>query len=117
MPISLNSPSHKPIAVHFDVDLGELERDEGLGHAGYIRTEANRSAISLDGESTRRPEKAYPFTLGLIMHGLADGLALGVSALSNTESDLSLVVFLALVIHKGALCLLSPFWHWLMHSM
>ena len=56
-----------------------------------------------DGEELDRatPEKAYPVTLGLIIHGLSDGLALGVSALSDTESDLSLVVFLALLIHKG----------------
>jgi len=47
------------------------------------------------------PGRAYPLTLGLVMHGLADGLALGVSALSNTETDLSLVVFLALIIHKA----------------
>jgi len=46
-------------------------------------------------------ERAYPLTLGLVVHGLADGLALGVSALGDTETDLSLVVFLALIIHKG----------------
>jgi zinc transporter 9 len=95
--ISLNSS--KPLDIHFDVDLGELERQEGLGHAGRVRT-ADASSRVTDGE-TRCPERAYPLTLGLVMHGLADGLALGVSALGNTETDLSLVVFLALIIHKG----------------
>jgi len=42
----------------------------------------------------------------LIMHGLADGLALGVSSLSDpsansTHHDLSFIVFLALIIHKA----------------
>jgi zinc transporter 9 len=48
--------------------------------------------------------QAYPFTLGLLIHALADGLALGVSALSNEAGDFSdttLVVFMALFIHKG----------------
>jgi zinc transporter 9 len=96
---STNSPH-----IHFDVDLGELEREQGLGHAGYIRTsDASTSdrPAKMDGEG-KRPERAYPLTLGLVIHGLADGLALGVSALSHTESDLSLVVFFALIIHKGA---------------
>ncbi|KIM89528.1 hypothetical protein PILCRDRAFT_85118 [Piloderma croceum F 1598] len=96
-PISLNS-SRSP-DVHFDVDLGELERQEGLGHAGSIRA-SEASTRMPDGE-TRRSEKAYPLTVGLVMHGLADGLALGVSALGNTETDLSLVVFFALIIHKA----------------
>lgn len=56
----------------------------------------------IDWVSGGRPERAYPLTLGLVVHGLADGLALGVSALGDTESDLSLVVFLALLIHKGS---------------
>jgi zinc transporter 9 len=98
-PISLNSAG--PLDVHFDVDLGELERQEGLVHAGSIRNQ-DRSSRAVDEEtSLRRPEKAYPLTLGLVMHGLADGLALGVSALGDAETDLSLVVFLALIIHKG----------------
>lgn len=100
-PISLSS-SRSP-DVHFDVDLGELERQEGLGHAGSIRASEVSTHVP-DGE-TRRSEKAYPLTVGLVTHGLADGLALGVSALGNTETDLSLVVFFALIIHKGLLTL------------
>jgi zinc transporter 9 len=54
------------------------------------------------------PPSAYPITVGLVLHGLADGLALGMSMLSNNEPSspsyaLSLVVFLALAVHKGAL--------------
>lgn len=55
--------------------------------------------------------KAFPMTLGLVVHSLADGFALGASALPRAgagevegnadSSKLSLVVFLALIIHKG----------------
>jgi len=96
-------PSTNSPRIHFDVDLGELEREQGLGHAGYIHTSDTSTsdrAVKIDGEG-KRPERAYPLTLGLVIHGLADGLALGVSALSHTESDLSLVVFFALLIHKA----------------
>lgn len=57
------------------------------------------------------PPSAYPITIGLVLHGLADGLALGMSVLSNDESSshpyaLSMVVFMALAVHKGAYTLL-----------
>jgi zinc transporter 9 len=94
-------PSVKSADIHFDVDLSELEREEGLGHARHIRTADASDSNRPDGDS-RKLERAYPLTLGLVTHGLADGLALGVSALSPAGSDLSLVVFLALLIHKGA---------------
>ncbi|KAF8585712.1 Zinc/iron permease [Ramaria rubella] len=46
---------------------------------------------------------AYPLTFGLVIHSLADGLALGASAAGEHKSDtnLSLVVFFALIIHKS----------------
>ena len=81
-----HSSSLIPLDVHFGADLGELEHQDGHELA----------ALSTDAGTQR----AYPYTLGLAMHGLADGLALGVSSLSNTEPDLSIVVFLALIIHK-----------------
>jgi zinc transporter 9 len=39
-------------------------------------------------------------TLGLVIHGAADGIALGASSLSGRGS-LSLVIFLAVLVHKG----------------
>ena len=54
--------------------------------------------------------KAYPLTLGLVFHSLADGLALGASALprpsgegkqAEAATQLSIVVFMALIVHKG----------------
>ncbi|KAI0036551.1 Zinc/iron permease [Vararia minispora EC-137] len=69
----------------FDVELAELEGEQSVSSAA--------------GSDAARP--AYPLTVGLVIHGLADGLALGVSALSEGETDLSLIVFLALAIHKA----------------
>lgn len=39
-------------------------------------------------------------TLGLVIHGAADGIALGASSLSG-KGNLGLVVFLAVLVHKG----------------
>lgn len=46
-------------------------------------------------------QRVYPLSLGLIIHALVDGYALGVSASSSHSHNLSLVVFLAIVVHKG----------------
>ena len=79
--------SHTPAA---DVELAQLESEQGIPH--------------VTGPDT--PIPALPLTLGMVLHGLADGLALGVSALSgdsdaHSSTNLSLVVFMALAIHKG----------------
>ena len=39
-------------------------------------------------------------TLGLVIHGAADGIALGASSLSG-KGSLGLIVFLAVLVHKG----------------
>ena len=83
----------------FDVELAGLESEEDdiprHRHASTPKT--NTEADS--------PPPAYPITIGLVVHGLADGLALGMSALSEDDESssysLSLVVFLALAVHKG----------------
>ena len=41
-------------------------------------------------------------TLGLVIHGAADGIALGASSLSESGS-LGFIVFLAVLVHKGEL--------------
>ena len=46
-------------------------------------------------------------TLGLVIHGAADGIALGASSLSGNGS-LGLVVFLAVLVHKGKLITSMP---------
>ncbi|KDQ62606.1 hypothetical protein JAAARDRAFT_189904 [Jaapia argillacea MUCL 33604] len=79
--------------VEFDAELDDLE-DQA--------THSSRHSIEAQSDIQK---VAVPLTLGLFIHGLADGLALGVSSLSDSSSgglsDLSLVVFLALLIHKA----------------
>jgi solute carrier family 39 (zinc transporter), member 9 len=88
-PPPTNTPRQR--RPEFDVELAELEEEHGVPHGAEFIADSSRPA--------------YPLTVGLIIHGLADGLALGVSALSDSDSgsssNLSLVVFMALAIHKG----------------
>ncbi|RDB17793.1 Zinc transporter ZIP9-A [Hypsizygus marmoreus] len=92
-----------PADIQFDAELGDIEREEGMDHAGYVQPVP--SAPSAPSESTSSTSRAFALTFGLVIHGLADGLALGVSSLakdaSGGTSALSLIVFLALIIHKA----------------
>jgi len=87
--------------VEFDV---ELEREPTLGRSGsqFVNPDLPFSTRA----DVVSQSRVYPLTLGLLVHGLADGLALGVSTLSTASGaraapKLSFVVFLALLIHKG----------------
>lgn len=78
--------------AEFDVELGELEREESAAPSArtvYLTDEAADKA------------KAWPLTLGLMVHALADGFALGSSATSPVGRGLSITIFLALLVHKG----------------
>ena len=95
-PLPTTAPSGEGSShVEFDADveLDELEREQGAasgsGRTGYHHSDAVDKAT------------AYPLTLGLMVHALADGFALGSSATSPVDRGLSLTVFLALIIHKG----------------
>ncbi|CDO70839.1 hypothetical protein BN946_scf184801.g32 [Trametes cinnabarina] len=99
-------PSEEESTVEFDVELGELERAEGISPAGPSRPHPPPHEVV----ETRA--RALPLTLGLVVHALADGLALGSASLSDGASEpstsgsvhptgLSVVVFLALVVHKA----------------
>ncbi|KAK7690245.1 hypothetical protein QCA50_006900 [Cerrena zonata] len=91
--------------VEFDVELGELEAAEGMG----AQEERERRHTPYEPQSdSDGKKKAYPVTLGLIVHALADGLALGSSAFSTTSastSGLSFLIFAALVVHKAPVAL------------
>jgi len=70
-----------------------------FGNGGTV---GNSQVFILSDTRTR----ALPLTLGLVVHSLADGLALGASALQGASDDqesseLSFVVFLALLVHKA----------------
>lgn len=86
-----------------DVELGELEREQGIAPEIDHRPSEHRHIHHQDLDSDGK-KKAYPLTLGLVVHALADGLALGSSALANDSavpSGLSVVIFVALLIHKA----------------
>ncbi len=95
----------------FDVELAGVDGGTDGASAPHERRAAGSSvsATKTNLESDL-PPSAYPITIGLVLHGLADGVALGMSMLSNDESSshpyaLSLVVFLALAVHKGTYAL------------
>jgi solute carrier family 39 (zinc transporter), member 9 len=97
---SLNRPSNTeyPPSVVFSAE------DEDVEHVSkYSRstlTPRNGTPIPLDPTPKSNPNL---LTLGLVVHSLADGLALGSSFISvgDQGSSLSFIVFLAIIIHKG----------------
>ena len=95
----------------FDVELAGLDDVTDSVPAAHERRASDSSVNATKTNFESDPPSAYPITLGLVLHGLADGLALGMSMLSNDESSshpyaLSLVVFMALAVHKGAYAIL-----------
>jgi zinc transporter 9 len=89
----------------FDVELAGFEVDEDVVPAPPPRRASVSAGVAKTNGEGNVPPSAYPITVGLVVHGLADGLALGMSMLSTGDSSrsygLSLVVFLALAVHKG----------------
>jgi solute carrier family 39 (zinc transporter), member 9 len=84
--------------VEFDAELEDLEHPHS--ERAYF---ASNAAAGADSSSGR--ERALPLTFGLVVHGLSDGFALGASSLAphkeNSNKALPIVVFLALILHKG----------------
>ncbi|KAF9241162.1 Zinc/iron permease [Melanogaster broomeanus] len=94
-PLTSHPSTAQPEEATFDLHLEELERQEGVLPNSPEST----------GSSRRRPhdstiQRAYPLSLGLMIHALVDGYVLGVSASNTGSSNLSLIVFLAIIIHK-----------------
>ena len=89
--------------VEFDVELGDLEREEGIANGSAPNNPPARHE-----EWVAVKAHAYPLTLVLIVHALADGFALGSSATSPIDRGLSITVFLALIVHKGEHTLTPP---------
>lgn len=88
--------------VDFDAELTELERQE-MGSAEEASRRAHPPSVpGISGDVASARKKGMAITLGLFVHALADGIALGVSSLTDTVStSLSMVVFFALIVHKG----------------
>ncbi|KAG2362331.1 Zinc/iron permease [Suillus spraguei] len=83
--------------AHFDIALDELEREEGITLPG---SNASTWQILRQAPSSSL-QRAYPLSLGLTIHALVDGYALGVSSLETQSGALSFIVFLAIIIHKA----------------
>jgi len=83
--------------IHFDVVLDELECEEGMISPG---PQASTRQM-LRNTRSKSVQRAYPLSLGLVVHALVDGYALGVSSLDTRSGAISFVVFLAIIIHKG----------------
>ncbi|OBZ68680.1 Zinc transporter ZIP9 [Grifola frondosa] len=107
-----DQPASPRGVVEFDVELGELERTEGIEHEPSPASSATPAYHYTEPPDAETRTRAYPLTLGLVVHALADGLALGSAALSSADSrvhsggvalpsGLSIVVFFALIIHKA----------------
>ncbi|KIK01874.1 hypothetical protein K443DRAFT_678018 [Laccaria amethystina LaAM-08-1] len=87
-------PKNTPaLTLEFDADLGDLENSQGS------------SVLPQSLETGSGRERAFPLTLGLVIHSLADGIALGAATLAKTKpgtaNTVSFIVFLALLLHKA----------------
>ncbi|KAL0575294.1 hypothetical protein V5O48_006671 [Marasmius crinis-equi] len=108
LPLSNSSNSRGGLgtsSVDFDAELDELENEQGVAsQEGSTRKTRSRSISDedLSGSGSGDPSQAFALTIGLVVHSLADGLALGVSFASEAgaATGLSIVVFLAIIIHK-----------------
>jgi zinc transporter 9 len=101
-----NTSAVSDVPFDDDIVLDELEQDQGPSSPSSSNT-ATRRRIQAEPNwlvsSNGGVGNAFSLTLGLVIHGVADGLALGMSALADSKSlDISLIVFLALLIHKGS---------------
>ncbi|KAG6916323.1 hypothetical protein DXG01_007373 [Tephrocybe rancida] len=72
--------------VEFDAELGDLEHDEGLDRSGYRQPPPAPLPV-LSNEASDPTGRAFPLAFGLVIHGLADGLALGASSLSKDQAS------------------------------
>lgn len=51
--------------------------------------------------SQQHPQRTLSTTLGLCIHAAADGIALGASSTSSATTSLSLIIFVAIMVHKA----------------
>jgi len=99
---SASRTAQSDTTVDFDAELSELERQESGSGEETSRRAHTSSVAGISGDVAPARRKGMTITLGLFVHALADGVALGVSSLTDTVStSLSMVVFLALVVHKA----------------
>lgn len=77
-------------------DLGRgLQRDPSPSHGSEADEFLQGSRVS-QGRS-----RSFATTTGLVIHAAADGIALGASSSASTTSELSFIIFLAIMVHKA----------------
>lgn len=82
-------------------------RADSISIRNSTDTTTKRSTHGLNGDTLiNKDGNPNAITLGLVIHSMADGLALGASARSG-QNALEAIVFLAIVVHKG------EFPHWM----
>ncbi|ODO06777.1 hypothetical protein I350_04136 [Cryptococcus amylolentus CBS 6273] len=86
-----SEPTPRPSAQHLNSSTPMISKPK--------RMSVDDSAS--EGAATVSAVHGLNATLGLVIHGAADGIALGASSLASSNSSLGLVVFLAVLIHKG----------------
>lgn len=91
---SSDDAPHRPMPQHLD------SRSPMIPKRLHVRD----SFKGIDSESNCRKQRdsleGLNATLGLVIHGAADGIALGASSRSGSGS-LGLIVFMAVLVHKG----------------
>lgn len=100
-PAEKHSGPPKPQTI-FQLTPGEEEAMEyDLDDMGISESSREDSSRNTSQGSGYKSVFTNPLTVGLIIHSLADGLALGASSIKGNEgTNLSIVVFMALIIHK-----------------
>ncbi|KAI6027621.1 Zinc/iron permease [Pisolithus microcarpus] len=84
----------------FQIDLEELEREQGISEPAIAGSRQPPTARHFGNDDASH--RVFPLSLGLVVHALVDGYALGVSATADERSSaLSLIVFLAIIVHKA----------------
>jgi len=88
--------------IEFDAELGDISLGNPLDRRLDPPSTLN-SSNTLEASADR--ERAFALLFGLVIHGIADGIALGIAHVAASSSGsanaLSLVVFFALILHKA----------------
>ena len=95
-----SNDSMRPLPVHMD------SRTPIMSKRLHVR-ESHEDLERSSRPSQRVSTEGLNATLGLVIHGAADGIALGASSRSGSGS-LGLIVFMAVLVHKGALNVALP---------
>ena len=80
--------------------LGGASGHSHGGSAGSAPTSLSASASASQLSGALRRSRSFTATLGLILHALADGIALGAAACTG-QSHIQAVVFIAIMLHKA----------------